>query len=362
MVWKDHNGKRHKKTTGVSKKSLARDIAAAHKSKLLQEHERRIKKSFGLIDQYEEQEQTRLDILLTKYEKVLEVKQKDSEYIPQTIARCQRIIDFCRFQVVGDISREAVELALGKLRDERTKKLLSANTRNTYLASLKAYIEWLVPRYLDHSPIAKMEKLNIACDRRRIRRALTVSEFSKLVAAAKDGRQVGQMGGRERALAYICACYSGYRRGSLQSLCCSDFDLEAGTVNLPAAKAKGRKETPPTPIHPALLPTIRKALEGLEPDDRLLSNLTKHVSCRGFKLDMKAAGVPLIDKRGKIADFHGLRGTYATLLQQSGVGLSDAQKLMHHSTPKLTSNIYTDMTLDTAREAIAKLPPPPSLD
>ena len=69
MVWKDHTGKRHKLTTSTPKKALARDIAAAHKAKLLKDHERRIKQAFGLIDQYEEQLETRLDQLLTKYEK-----------------------------------------------------------------------------------------------------------------------------------------------------------------------------------------------------------------------------------------------------------------------------------------------------
>ena len=131
---------------------------------------------------------------------------------------------------------------------------------------------------------------------------------------------------------------------------------------MPAKNAKGRKETLPTPIHPDLLPVIRKALEGLEPDDCLLSDLTKDVTCRGFKLDMKAAGVPLIDDRGRVADFAALRNTFCTNLKLAGVGLVDNQHLMHHSTPKLTSGPYTDMTMAAAREAIAKLPPPPSLD
>jgi integrase len=168
--------------------------------------------------------------------------------------------------------------------------------------------------------------------------------------------------GAERALAYVCAAYFGHRLGSLQSLRRCDFDLTAMTVILPADKAKGGKTTPPTPLHPGIIQAITKALEGLGPEDQLLPGMTKHVSCDGFKLDLAAAGVPRFDARGRVADMAGLRMTFCTRLKEGGVELSDRQHLMHHSTSSLTSNVYTDETLDAFRDAIAKLPPPPNLD
>jgi integrase len=58
---------------------------------------------------------------------------------------------------------------------------------------------------------------------------------------------------------------------------------------------------------------------------------------------------------GAVVDLHALRVTYATLLGRAGVSLVQAQKLMRHSDPKLTANIYTRLQMDDAREAVAKI-------
>jgi len=103
------------------------------------------------------------------------------------------------------------------------------------------------------------------------------------------------MSGRERAVAYLVSSYTGYRRRALASLRRVDFDLENAQVVLPATAAKNGKITPPTPLHPDLIPTLRKAFAGLGPEDRPLGNLTKHASADGFKIDMAAAKLPLVD-------------------------------------------------------------------
>jgi integrase len=43
--------------------------------------------------------------------------------------------------------------------------------------------------------------------------------------------------------------------------------------------------------------------------------------------------------------FHDLRGTTATLLARSGVGLVIAQRILRHSDPRLTANIYSRVDL-----------------
>ena len=59
---------------------------------------------------------------------------------------------------------------------------------------------------------------------------------------------------------------------------------------------------------------------------------------------------------GCVGDFHALRHTYGTMFYQAGVPLATAQKLMRHSDPKLTANIYTHVLVETKAEALAKLP------
>lgn len=139
-----------------------------------------------------------------------------------------------------------------------------------------------------------------------------------------------------------------------------DFDLENAQVVLPATAAKNGKVTPPTPLHPDLIPTLRKAFAGLGPEDRPLGKLTKHASADGFKIDMARAKLPLLDK-GRVADLHALRGTFSTMLQRSGTSRLETSRLMHHAHPNQTDN-YTTTTSDEARAAINRLPPPPTLD
>jgi integrase len=326
-------------------------------------HESLVSVAIGKPDPHAPPEQPKsIATLLDDFERFLRAKRDAGDYVDQAIRRIERLVEVAGRTTVADIDADQAVIALGKLTDERTKKLLAANTRNAYLVSAKAFCEWLTPKHLPTNPLDKLEKLNAEKDRRRIRRALTVGEFGRIVSAAKAGPTVAGTTGSKRALAYICAAYFGHRRGSLQSLRRCDFDMSGMMVILPANKAKGGKTTPPTPLHPGIIPAITKALEGLGPEDQLLSGLTKHVSCGGFKLDLAAAGVPRLDARGRVADMACLRMTFCTRLKEGGVGLVDAQRLMHHSTSALTSNAYTDMTLDTARAAINRLPAPPSLD
>ncbi len=80
-----------------------------------------------------------------------------------------------------------------------------------------------------------------------------------------------------------------------------------------------------------------------------------------LKLDLEAAGIPYKDRSGLVFDFHGLRSQLGTSLARAGVDQTTAQKLLHHSDPRLTSNQYTHLATADLRVAIAKLPPPPAI-
>jgi integrase len=70
--------------------------------------------------------------------------------------------------------------------------------------------------------------------------------------------------------------------------------------------------------------------------------------------DLAAAKIPVVTPAG-VVDFHALRVTYGTLLARAGVTLAQAQKLMRHSTPALTANLYTRLQMDDARDAVMKI-------
>src|SRR5206468_688054 len=55
--------------------------------------------------------------------------------------------------------------------------------------------------------------------------------------------------------------------------------------------------------------------------------------------------------------FHDLRGTTATLLARGGVPLVVAQRMLRHTDPRLTANVYTRVDLADLRAGVARLPP-----
>jgi integrase len=358
MVWVDpKTKKKRKKSTGTADKTLAKEIAH-------QLHLKLVRKAHGLLDEFEDHLDRPIGQHLKDYEKALTAKKRNDGYAEQTIGRITRLIEECGWETLGDIELTGLELVLGRLTDQRTKKLLAAGGKNSYIASIKAFCGWLVKaKRLATHPLLGLEKFNIAIDRRRVRRPLSPEEFAMLVAVAKAStKTVAGMTGRQRALAYVLASRTGFRRRSLQSLRVCDFDFTSEAVVLPARGAKGNKATPPTPLHPSVVAAVRKAMKGSEPQDHVLPELTKSASSEGIKVDLAAAGIPIADARGYVVDFHALRDTFCQWLKNGGVSLPDCQKLAHHSTPSLTSGTYMTTTTDEARAAVAKLPPPPSLD
>ncbi len=72
--------------------------------------------------------------------------------------------------------------------------------------------------------------------------------------------------------------------------------------------------------------------------------------------DLKMAGIPKRDERGKTSDVHALRHTFGTLMSKGGVSPRTAQAAMRHSDIKLTMNVYTDPKLLDVRGAMDTLP------
>jgi len=72
--------------------------------------------------------------------------------------------------------------------------------------------------------------------------------------------------------------------------------------------------------------------------------------------DLKCAGIPKRDERGRTVDVHALRHSFGTLLSKGGVAPRTAQAAMRHSTIDLTMNTYTDPKLLDIYGAMDALP------
>jgi hypothetical protein len=75
-----------------------------------------------------------------------------------------------------------------------------------------------------------------------------------------------------------------------------------------------------------------------------------------FHRDLRAAGIPKRDERGRTLDVHALRTTFGTLLGRGGVPLRTTQAAMRHADPSLTANVYTDPKLLDVHGALDALP------
>jgi Phage integrase family len=91
------------------------------------------------------------------------------------------------------------------------------------------------------------------------------------------------------------------------------------------------------------------------PADALVFNVPAGLR-RILDHDLRAAGIPKRDERGRTVDVHALRHTFGTLLSKGGVTPRTAQAAMRHSTIDLTMNTYTDPKLLDVAGAVEALP------
>ena len=95
------------------------------------------------------------------------------------------------------------------------------------------------------------------------------------------------------------------------------------------------------PLRAALVELLRPYVEE-RPAAARLFDIPVDIN-RRFDADCRRAGIPKIDDRGRVRSTStALRKSFNTWLAVSGVPLTNAQRLMRHSDPKLTANAYID--------------------
>ena len=240
---------------------------------------------------------------------------------------------------LADLTLEPVERALAGLRAEGS----APRTVNTRRETYRAFGNWCrkTGRLASH-PLELLPKFDEHRDRRRIRRPLTDDELANLLAVAET---------RGRRGWYLTAVLGGLRRSELIRLTWASVDLDEGVFIIRDGKAK-REDV--VPLHPELLaelkrirPADAKATDRVFPTE--VTNLTR-------KLDFERAGIKLVDERGRVADFHGLRATLGTRLARAGVAPQIAQRLMRHADYRTTLQHYTMLSLADTVAAMKRLP------
>ena len=195
----------------------------------------------GLTDPTDEQRKRPLKEHLADFMKYLNSRDVTPKQVKTAISQIQRIVDRGKWRFIGDISAtDAVEF-LGELR--RVGK--SAQTHNHYLKSIKQFTHWLVrDSRAPTDPLAYLSRLNVNTDRRHDRRALTPEEFERLIDAATHGPPIETIPGPDRAMMYVLAAWTGFRKGELGSLTVRSFRLDDDppTATVDACYSKRRRE------------------------------------------------------------------------------------------------------------------------
>ena len=324
--------------------------------------------------------------------------------IKTTESRLNRVAADRRFTQLSDLKASALVDWL----NARNVEGMSAGARNGYREAYIGFCNWCRQSHrLVENPFANVPKADAKADCRRKRRSLTEAELVTLLDVARRrplhdastirrGKRKGEPTakvrdevradlerlGRERALIYKTLVLTGLRKGELASLTVGQLELDGPTplVVLHAADEKNRQGSD-LPLRSDLADDLRawvadlanrheveqaatipfgieaaqaSAPGTLDPSTPLFNVPTGLV--RILDRDLKLAGIPKRDDRGRTVDVHATRHTYGTLLSKAGVAPRTAQAAMRHSSIDLTMNVYTDPKLLDVAGALESLP------
>jgi len=319
--------------------------------------------AIGLLDRRRSAAGKGLTEHIEDFKAALAAKGGTKLHVDTTVSRAETVAEGCSFVFWSDMDADAVR---GYLADRRAKGT-SAQTSNHLLQCFKQFCRWMVRAgRATRSPVADIERVNVAADRRLERRTLTVSELRLLLrAAAASEETVGGMPGPDRAMLYRVAVETGLRWNECHSLTRRSFDLDADlpTVSLEAGNSK-RRRVDVLPLRPGTAEVLLDYLSAKTPNAKAFPMPKRRLGAAMVRADLKAVGnnpdgtsiIPEVDDAGRVLDFHSLRHTFVTNLANAGVHPKVAQTLARHSTITLTMDCYTHTLMEDQTEAVAALP------
>ncbi len=110
------------------------------------------------------------------------------------------------------------------------------------------------------------------------------------------------------------------------------------------------------PLRPELAADLKVYMASFMPTARAFTRMLVDNGAKILQIDLEDAGVLYKDEYGRYGDFHAFRHTYGTLGTMAGIPLVAMQKLMRHSDPKLTGNLYIYVLENDKAAELAKLP------
>lgn len=271
--------------------------------------------------------------------KDLKASGKTREYYRHVESRVTRLIADCGWKLPCDVTADSFVAW-------RNEQKMSARSLNHHLDAIRSLLAWMLAQgRIATNVLASIKRADARGRAASRRRALTTEECRRLIAHAPMQRKV----------VYLAALTTGLRRGELGQLQWEHVNLASGVILIPASIAKSRREeSQPLNSETADLLWEWWNLCGNPANGRVFRfGMPSHHT---FEADREVAGIAKKDAVGRKVDFHALRYTFATNLYRSGASQREAQGLMRHTDPKLTSVVYTDERALGLSDAAERLP------
>lgn len=251
-----------------------------------------------------------------------------TNFSPKTVRVYQNIFsrfnEFIKTKPLREISTRDLDL----YKCDRISKV-SANTVNHELRGLRAFFNRLVLwNILEKSPCQEVRNIRVVDTTRPY---LTKEDLQKLLDHTK-GTQLHDI--------ILFGAMTGMRRGEIVNLTWEDIDWQHQSIVIRSSlsyQTKGGKIrlVPMNSTVKALLEGMTNRTGYLFPGDRG-GKYNGNFTSQRFRMAIRDCG---LDKR---LHFHSLRHTFASLLVKEGISLYHVQKLLGHSSPRVTE-IYAHL-------------------
>ena len=241
-----------------------------------------------------------------------------------TLRHFERLIGKCNSKQIAQSSIDKFILQRG---NEIKRSTLNKDIRN-----LRTFINWCRKnRYVN----GEIEIRELKEDERPVK-SLNDAQVKKLMSVAEPYRSI--------KMRILLALGTGLRRGDIESLKISDIDFENNSIT--TSSRKTRKSMGSRPVSTAVMTELSRYVCELDPGQEKL--FTDNFSYKRWRKICKGAG--LSDLK-----FHDLRKTFGSMLAQNGISTAVTQKLLEHSSPRLTNKVYTNVD-PVLRHAVEQLP------
>ena len=225
------------------------------------------------------------------------------------------------------LTQQAVDTFVLKRSEE-----VRGNTLNKDIRNVHAFLNWavknrFVPSGLEIKKVKVPQKPVVSLSPRQVRYLLNAAERNPTMR-----------------LRLLLAVTTGLRCGDIEAICIGDIHFDRHTIT--TRNRKAQKAMPERPIPGQVMTELSDYVATL-PDGQERLFIDRFTS-KEWNRVRERVGMPKLE-------FHDLRKTFASLLAQRGVSTAVTQRLLEHSSPQLTNDVYTNVD-PVLHQAISQLP------